>query len=285
MGAEVKHAVDVMVANKDRHSEVALLLQSLRTQSFQSWSLFLLDDASGLPITQCHFLMNLINRIRLEGHVVKLYRNDISTGVCAARNLLIDRVREENIGDLCLRLDDDCILEPDYIARLVKVIDCGYDLASGVVPLLGMPQVVRNVHSVLPVINRHSFDNEGNLVENKDECGYCYDGEAVVLTPHFRTNALYRKEVHEKVRYPENLTPVGFREEAFFSVKALLSGFKLGVDAGAVAFHLQTPSGGVRRTDYVQCVQTDELTWREWLKKKFLEKGDFFKEYYERFAK
>ena len=39
--------VDIMVCNKDRHAELGLLLQSLRTQSFQNWDVFVLDERDG----------------------------------------------------------------------------------------------------------------------------------------------------------------------------------------------------------------------------------------------
>ena len=59
-----------------------------------------------------------------------------------------------------------------------------------------------------------------------------------------------KKEVHDKIKYyPTRLSKYGFREEQLFSFKALLKGFKIGVDTCAVNQHQMTPSGGERRPD------------------------------------
>jgi len=276
----MNHEIDVLVTTKDRHSEIALMVQSLRTQTFQKWNLIILDDASGTPIQACGFLSMLLNQVKLEGHKVKHLRNEISYGVCAARNTLIDaQLNWNSSADLILRADDDVIFEPDYLERLIKVIDSGYDLASGIVPICGQPIPVRKIDKIMPIINEHKLDENGNLTQLNDDCGYKYTEAKVLPTHHFRTNCMYKKEVHEKVRHPTNLTPVGFREEGFFSMRAILLGYKIGVDTGAVAYHAVCQSGGCRYPNYGECVQTDEKTWRDWIKEKFIEHGDFIADY------
>jgi glycosyltransferase involved in cell wall biosynthesis len=80
--------ITIQVATRDRHSEVSLLLQSLRNQTFQDFDLIIADE-SQTPIQNCHFLMLMIARLQQEGHRVKLVRNDMPSGVCYIRNLLI----------------------------------------------------------------------------------------------------------------------------------------------------------------------------------------------------
>ncbi len=270
--------VSVQICTKDRHSELALLLQSLRTQSYQDFDLVILDDASGAPILKCQFLVSLIHRMKLENHKFKIIRNNQSFGCCAARNKCI---KEDDFNNLyTLRLDDDVILEADYIDRLLDIIKFfDYDMATGVVPLLMHPEIKRKVEKVGNIINEHKFNKEGKLIMNKDELGYCYIEEKVIPTHQFRTNCLYKSEINKKVKYPDNLTTVAFREEGFFSFGAILEGYKIGVNTGAVCYHLQTPSGGNRRQDYNECVKIDEDTWRKWLKKKFDKHGDFLEKY------
>ena len=129
--------VTVHIATKDRHSECALLLQSLRTQTYQKFDILIVDDASGSPVSNCGFIMSLVNRIKFEGHKVRIIRNEMSYGVCFARNMCIDQDTFKNY--FTCRLDDDCIIEQDYLERLIYVIHCGYDLASGVIPLVMTP--------------------------------------------------------------------------------------------------------------------------------------------------
>lgn len=273
--------ITVHLCSRDRHSEIALCLQGLRTQSHQGWDLILLDDASGAPIQQSFFLMNLINRIKLENHKVKILRNNKSKGVCAARNKCIEE--DDFNNPLTLRLDDDVIPEADYLDQLLIGINDGYDLVSGVTPLIGEPELKRKNKFVQPIINEVELNDKGELIKNGDDCGYDYldsDQYGVLLpTHHFRSCALYKSMINKKVKYETNLTTVGFREEEFFSFRCIIAGYKLGVNTLAKVLHFRTPSGGVRNNNYSEDVQTDERTFHEFVKKQFIKHGDFISKY------
>ncbi len=274
--------IDICIASKDRHTELALLLQSLRTQTYQNFDIYILDDMSGTPFGNNYFLQSIFSKLKYENHRVRVLRNEIPKGVCGARNLLIDETNEFGSGELILRCDDDVILEPDYLEKLLKGIKQGYDAMSGVVPPFINPDSVREVKFVKPIINHHKLDNEGNLVEAKDDCGHTYDEELILPTPHFRTNCLYKKEIQQKIRYPIHLSHTGFREEGFFSFKMILEGYKIGINTQAIARHLLCPSGGVRAEDYSQRVQQDDKLFKEWIKDKFKIYGNFLEEYYKK---
>ena len=81
--------ITVQICCRDRHTEIALLMQSLRTQTFQDWDLLILDEC-GMPIVTNYFCMSMINRLKLENHCVNVYKNDLSLGVCQARNKAIE---------------------------------------------------------------------------------------------------------------------------------------------------------------------------------------------------
>lgn len=265
--------VSIHITSKDRATEVALLLQSLRTQTYQDWDIVLLDDCSGTPLLNFGFIQTILNRIKLENHRVKILRNDFSKGVCAARQRLIDE--DDFNNEYTCRLDDDCVPQPDYLRKLLSGFDIRqpYDMMTGVIPLMAYPETIRETRFVEPVICKHEFDNEGNL-SMKDELWATYD-EKIILCHQFRTNCLYRSKINKEVRYPQNLSKIGFREEAFFSLKAQSLGYKLGCNTGAVAYHLQTASGGCRTPDYAELVKLDDETFKEWAKKLYKEKGDF----------
>ncbi len=271
-----KGRVTLHICSKDRHSELALLLQSLRTQSYQDFDIIILDDSSGTPVMNNHFLNAVMTRMKLEGHKFKMLRNEQSFGCCAARNKCIDEDDFDN--EYTFRCDDDVILESEYILGLLHGIDRGYDMMTGVVPLLSQPEMIRETKNLTPIMNEHKLDDKGNLILNRDECAFCYDNPGIIPTHQFRTNCLYKSEINKKVRYPDNLTTVAFREEGFFSFGAIIEGYKIGVNVKAVCWHLQTPSGGNRRADYNECVQLDEGTWRKWVKGKFDKHGDFLNE-------
>ena len=271
----MENRITVHICSKDRHTELFGVLQSLRSQTNQNWDIVLLDDASGAPIVNAYFLNSILTRLKLENHKIRLLRNNNSFGCCHARNQCIEQDDFEN--PLTLRLDDDILIEPDYIQKLLDVIDAGYDMASGVIPNLNTPEVKREVKFVGDVINRHKFDESGKLIAQADDCGYCYIEDVILPAHQFRTNLLYKSEINKKVKYPDNLTSVAFREEGFFSLSAIIEGYKIGVHTNAVCYHLQTPSGGNRRQDYAQCVTLDNETFVKWCKKQYDKHGDFLK--------
>ena len=236
----------VLINNRDRPTELALLLQSLRTQTYQDFDVFILDDCSGTLLNNYHFLSMMIVRMRQENHNVFVKRTDFNLGVSKARQEIVDMAMKGEY-ELFLRVDDDCILEQDYIERLVKVIDTGYDIASGVtIPFT--PQIIREP-SIIQRVNRVVLDKDGNFIFNGDDCGIGYTESKVIEADHFRSCALMKRKVHEKVRYsPTRLSKNGFREEEIFSFNALIEGFRIAVDTGATNYHLLTPSGGERDT-------------------------------------
>ena len=201
--------VTIQIANKNRHTEVTLLLQSLRTQTFQNFDILILDDNSGSPLMLSEFATAIIGRLQLENHKVKMIRRDTSFGVCNARNFLIEN---DTFGNkLSCRLDDDVIIEPDYLQRLVDVIEKGYDIASGITPPMRMPDVIRENKFIGSIINKIEIDKEGKITKHNDDCGYAYLKEGIYPANEFRSCAVFKKEVFDKLRYPDTLSSVGFR--------------------------------------------------------------------------
>ena len=255
--------ITLHVCTRNRPTELALLLQSLRTQTFKNWDLVIIDE-SDYNLTDNHFLNCMLMRVYNEGHYVNICKNNLRLGVCNARNLAIEKDYFNN--EFICRVDDDVVLESNYLEKLLKVIKKGYDIASGVTPSMFNPIVERDVKHVKPIINRKLLDHEFNIVKYGDDCGVGYLSEDVISADEFRSCALMKKEVVQQVKYENNLSPVGFREEAFFSFRARQKGFKIGVNTKAIAWHIQCPSGGCRYPDYMQKVQSDDNYFRKWIK-------------------
>ncbi len=275
--------VDVMICTKDRPSEIGLLLQSLRTQTHQDFDIYIHDDRSGMPILQHHFIQAIINQLKLEGHHVIVWRNNIPLGVTRLRQQTVDKIMDIGKGESILRLDDDNLLEPDYIERLVKCLNEGYDIASGLVPPCGVPQTARETKYIKPFISDVKMDDKGQIIHFGDECGFKYLEKEILPSVNFRSMALIKKSVHEKVKYEDNLGFCSFREEQFFSFRALLAGFKICVDTGVVAYHLNTPSGGERTKEYSDGLNTNHEILNQLCQKWHGEHGNFLEKYREEF--
>lgn len=265
--------VSIHVATKDRHSEIACLLVSLRTQTFQDWDLVLLDE-SQTPLELHVPTMFLLNRLKQEGHHINYVRNDKSRGVCNARNLCIENDPFNN--EYICRLDDDVVIDPDYLEKLVNVIKSGYDIASGITPLMNQAELVRDMERLKGKVNGLDFNDVGDITYYGDDCGMSYDtDEKYCIAPadHFRSCAMYKSEIHDHFKYETNLSPVGFREESFFSLRARWLGYKIGVDLSAKAWHFVTPSGGCRFDNYPDLVRQDNETFVKWAKRMFKKNG------------
>lgn len=271
----------IMIAYKDRPTELAMLLCSLYTQIYKDFDIYILDDQSGTPLTTYHFFNCVINLLKCQGFKIYIIRTEFPHGVSKARQRLVDEALKKEYKYLA-RVDDDVYLESDFLERLIKVIETGYDLASGVTPPMVQPTFIRNPKYVGEVINYTELDTEGNITYSGDSCGMNYTDSKILLAPHFRSSALYKVEIHKKVNYtPTKLSKHGFREENIFSWKCILNGFKLGVDTGAVAWHQQTPSGGERFPSQNEDIQFNQKIFEEETKEMFIKNGDFLRKYYE----
>ncbi len=268
--------ITIQICTNNRITELALLLQSLRTQSYQNFDIMILDDGSTHPIFQHDTINKMIQQLKIEKHCIKLLRNDYKTGVCKARNKLV----EEDIfnNKLVCRVDDDSVLEPDYLQRLINVIEKGYDLASGTVPGFGVPGIKRRTIKVKHIINEIVFDNKGNLIKLGDDCGMNYYDDEIIPAHHLRSCFIYKKEMTDKgLRYESGIK--GFREETFFSIRAILMGYKMAVDTKAESKHLMTPSGGCRED--VNYYSIDDEKFRKWIKEKWEDNPGFLEKYNE----
>jgi len=238
----------ILINVKERPSELGLLLQSLRTQTFQKFDVMILDDCSTTPLFNYHFLNCVFNRLKQENHKLFIKKTTSSEGVSKARHKIV-KFAEEFDYEYYARVDDDVVLEPDYLERLFKVLEKGYDMASGVTVPMAQATLKRDPKFLNGIANRVILDEEGNYIMNGDDCGMEYTSSVILPAHHFRSCALYKSEVHKKVNYcPTSLCWHGFREEQIFSYKLLLAGYKIGVDTKAVNYHQMTDSGGERST-------------------------------------
>lgn len=257
-----KGLVDIHICYRDRPSELAMLLESLYFQTYKNFRILISDDASGTPMQTYHFLNCIIMRLILSGNKVIINRNDFGLGVSKNRQKLVDMSIKDGLAEFICRVDDDVILESDFIERLLKVIKNGFDLASGVTPPLSQPIFKREITPEIG--NQIVLDNEGNYLFNGDDFGMLYYDDKIIPSHHFRSSALYKIEIHNKVNYtPTKLTKHGFREEQIFSYKCLMNGFKIGVDTQAIAWHQMTPSGGERFAESNELIKQNEEILKE----------------------
>jgi GT2 family glycosyltransferase len=245
--------VSIHIVTKDRFSELALLLISLREQTYTDWDLVIVDGSMPNPITSSKFIIDIFNRLRIEGHGIQYIREDFPQGVTYARNMALEKDKWEN--PLILRVDDDSICDKNYLAKLVARIMAHPKAGAvgGIVPLFGHSEIYRNSEKI-DMFSKIIVNDENVFIG--DDLGYFYIPNVIRPAHHLRSSFLFRKEVIDKIgMFPIDYGKSGFREESDFCVRMLMSGYELWVDTSAVNWHLQANSGGVRSPDYAQNVQ------------------------------
>jgi glycosyltransferase involved in cell wall biosynthesis len=236
----------ILINTRDRVTELAMLLLSLDNQIYDNFDVFILDDAGLNPNTNYHFFNCIVNVLKMHNHKVFTRSTGFPHGVSRARQVIVDWAMESDYK-FFVRLDDDCWCEPDYLYRL-RYLMKDYDIGSGVtIPC--QPVFKRNPDYLKGIICRVILDENGNHILNADDCGMPYIREIILPAHHFRSCAMIKRSVHEKIKYyPTRLSMNGFREEQIFSYKAQMEGFKIGVDTFAITYHQMTPSGGEKPT-------------------------------------
>jgi len=240
----------ILINTLNRVTELSLLLQSLRTSNYQDFDIFILDDKSNTPNENYHFFNCIVNLLRSEDHKVFIKYNEFTLGVTKARQAIVDWALSIEDYKYLVRLDDDIIIEKDYLGKLKYVIEEeGFDMSSGVTVPAISPTFIREPIFKGNIINRVILDEQGNYIANMDDCGQEYTDRVILPAHHFRSCCMYRSEIHKKANYlPTRLSTNGFREEQIFSYRVLMAGFKIGVDTSALNRHLICPSGGERPT-------------------------------------
>jgi len=269
--------VAICVNTRDRPTELSLLMVSLKNQTHKDWDLYILDDQGGTALQNYHFFNCISNIIKMDNHNIKFLRTEFPHGVSLARQRILDEALKDP-WDYYLRIDDDVICEPDFIEKLIEGMK-EFDIMSGVTPGCA-PQFVRDPEK-MKIGARVVLDNKGNFIMNSDDYGMLYTDNKIIPSDHFRSSALIKREVFDKVRYaPTRLSKHGFREEQLFSFNAIVNGFKIGNHMNAIAWHLGCMSGGERFPDSNELVKFNEEVLKEDTIKLVEQNGNFIDKYH-----
>jgi GT2 family glycosyltransferase len=104
---------------------LAITLASLAAQTIRQLRIVISDQTEELDTCQTPEIQAILRLIRFQGGQVEVHRHLPRRGMAEQRQFLLDQARAE----LALFLDDDVILEPDCVERLVETIEvqrCGF---------------------------------------------------------------------------------------------------------------------------------------------------------------
>jgi glycosyltransferase involved in cell wall biosynthesis len=118
-------AVDVLVPTCDRPAALAVTLMALAAQGHAPLRIVVSDQSNGDAVFECGEVLAVLRYLRASGRVVDTFHHLPRRGLAEQRAFLLAQAR----APYCLFVDDDVILEPDLVARLVRSIaelGCGF---------------------------------------------------------------------------------------------------------------------------------------------------------------
>lgn len=267
-----KVAIDLTIGIpvKDRPVELALLLQSLLNQTFQRFRVLLVNECQETDfLSENSTVQGLIKLLERSGSPVTIVQGDQKGPQYCGQRIL-----EHAATELIFRLDDDVVLQPDCVEKLLAVIAEGYDAVG---PIYLDPQRPTE-DQVIP---------EGTSLEDRMKVGRVYWKDELFLSgilqvnlhpnaepvpvEHLNSGFLYRKSAACKAGgYFLDYSVVGHREETDISYRMFRTGARLAVAPAARAYHFHPAYGGIRETKGQQMRQSlwdrDEMIFRERLR-------------------
>lgn len=125
--------VDVLVPTRNRTLALAATLATLIGQTWRAFDLVVADQSDGAAEYDNGEIAAIARLLEARGHRVRLLRNLPRRGLAQQRQFLLDQAR----AGMALFIDDDVLLEPDLLERLVQALRdsaCGF-VASAVIGL------------------------------------------------------------------------------------------------------------------------------------------------------
>jgi len=259
---------------KDRPVELALLLQSLLNQTLQDFQVLLVNDCQETDfLNENSTVQGLIKLLERSGSPV-----DIIGGDHKGPQYCGQRILENAATELIFRLDDDVVLQPDCLEKLMAVVAEGYDAVG---PIYLDPQRPLEEQVIPEDTSREDLMKAGRVYWQDDLFLTCilqvnlHPTDEPVPVEHLNSGFLYRKSAARKAGgYFLDYSVVGHREETDISYRMFYTGARLAVVPAARAFHFHPAYGGIRETKGQKMRQSlwdsDEMIFRErmrgWMK-------------------
>jgi GT2 family glycosyltransferase len=169
-------AVDVLIPTCDRAGALAITLTALHAQSLHDFRVVVSDQSERASAFDAPEVKALLRILKAGGRSVETYRHLPRRGVAEQRAFLLSRAA----APYCLLLDDDVLLEPDLMDRMLGALReqrCGFigsaphglSFIDDVRPhqeaieFWESPVVPETVAPGSPSWNRHQLNSAANL--------------------------------------------------------------------------------------------------------------------------
>ncbi|MCW4007342.1 MAG: glycosyltransferase [Candidatus Bathyarchaeota archaeon] len=207
--------VSIIIPTRNRSEKLERLLYSILTQSIHVNEVIVVDDSDDFRTTE------LIERLRSyfleKGIIIRHFvssKNEVKS-ISRARNLGAKKAK----GDILLFLDDDVILDKNYVKKILEVFEL-YPTALGV-----QGTVVNFPYSHLENSLKKAFYywhaeiNRCRMLPSGKTTYACNLNKIISCEWLFGLNVAYRKEIFDKFYFNEKLLGYSLGEDKEFSFK------------------------------------------------------------------
>ncbi|MBI4847208.1 MAG: glycosyltransferase family 2 protein [Nitrospirae bacterium] len=251
--------ISVIIATKYRHVDVLNTLKSIEIQTFLPTEIIIIDQNTSEELKDAVF--SLLNG-KGTNTVLEYIHDPGITGLTHARNVGIER----NRSDIVLFLDDDVILENDFIFNMMQIFMKNPDIygVSGIISNSSMSWLERLFNKVFWVGN---FTDMRQIISS--DLRY-RNFEYVPVSVLYGGLTSYRKEVFEGFKFDENFIDYGLSEDFDFSFRVSRK-YKVVISPKAILEHVASDIG---RKDNKKLIESIILSLNYFFRKN-LEKNLF----------
>jgi len=264
--------ITVGIPSRDRPHALARLLASLHAQTFKHFDVIIVNDSSGPLLDKAGELM--LEALMVDGHKVEILEG-VRINQAYAHNAVL---WHPEAHEWILRIDDDMILQPDYIEMLVQGIEHLKDLKHDVGAVSGTI-LTEHVHKRGTPIDSQ-FHGGTRVGVRGDELRAItfmqeYDPAEPIACEHLYSSYLYNRDAMQQVGgFPLVYTRgVSYHEETDASYRLFLNNKELFLLPTAMAIHSHEGGGGTRLMSPSQHAARREEDWDRFQKRLGLLRG------------
>ncbi len=117
--------VDILIPTYCRPTALAVTLTSLVAQTYRDFRIVISDQTEDSDPIATSEVQAVLRVLRAHGHAIEVHKHLPRRGIAEQRQFLLDQA----MATYSLSLDDDVILEPDVVERMLTAIqeeNCGF---------------------------------------------------------------------------------------------------------------------------------------------------------------
>lgn len=203
--------VSIIIPTYNRVKELEECLDSILVQTYLPKEIIIVDDSDDLKIER------LINSIQDKFKSNKIYlnylKNENEKGLTIARNLSV----VHSTGEIVLFLDDDVVLEREYIEEIIKIYRIKPDALGVQGHITNLPKIC-NISLYSKIFFNGRFEKNKCRVLPSLQASYPNILTKVITCEWMSgSNCSYKRWIFDEFQFDENLKRYSYNEDVDFS--------------------------------------------------------------------